>query len=151
MYHLVSFKAVFWDLFSSFCTLMTCLMYSATQHAPFADDAKCSRVVRNPEDCTALRRDLTSVSKWSNDWGLSFNSNKCEVIRISRERRSLLEFPMTVSPYTIDDHASTSFGHLVKRSRSHIVNNKLTWNRHICSVVAKANKTLDFLYTSAFR
>jgi hypothetical protein len=36
---------------------------------PFADNVKCSRVFRNLEDCAALQRDLTSVSKWSNDWG----------------------------------------------------------------------------------
>ena len=73
-----------------------------TSIALFADDAKCSRVVRNSDDCTALQQDLNSVFIWSQDWGLSFNKNKCEVLRISRKRNSMLESP-TVNPYTIND------------------------------------------------
>ena len=74
------------------------------------------------------------------DW--PYNTNKCEVLRISRKRRSPLNLS-TVNPYTIDGHplalvAST-------KDLGVIVNNKLTWNLHVSSVVAKANKTLGFL------
>ena len=49
--------------------------------APFADDAKCYRVVRNAEDCSPLQHDLSSLYDWSKDWSLSNNTNKCEVLR----------------------------------------------------------------------
>ncbi len=48
--------------------------------ALFADDAKCSKVVRHPDDCTALQQELNLLTNWSNEWGLSFNSNKCEIM-----------------------------------------------------------------------
>ena len=109
----------------------------------FADDAKCSKVVRHPDDCTTLQHELNLLTNWSNEWGLSFNSTKCEIMRISRKRRSLLESPV-VTPYTINDHPLA----LVASSKDLgvLVNNKLTWDLHISSVVAKANKTLGFLY-----
>ena len=68
--------------------------------------------------------------------------NKCEVLRISRKRNSMLESP-TVNPYTINDHQLA----VVPSSKDLgvLVNNKLTWDLQISSVVAKANKTLGFL------
>ena len=115
---------------------------NSTSIALFADDAICSRVVRNSDDCTALQQDLNSVSIWSQDWGLSFNKNKREVLRISRKRNSILESP-TVNPYTTNDHQLA----VVPPSKDLgvLVNNKLTWDLQISSVVAKANKTLGFL------
>ena len=97
---------------------------------------------RNSNDCTALQQDLHSVSIWSQDWGLSFNKNKCEVLRISRKRNSMMESP-TVNPYTINYHPLD----VVPSSKDLgvLVNNKLTWDLQISSVVAKANKTLGFL------
>ena len=62
----------------------------STSIALFADDAKCYRVVRNAEDVLSFQHDLYSVYDWSKDWGPSYNTNKCEVLRISRKRRSPL-------------------------------------------------------------
>ena len=119
------------------------VLSTTTAIALFADDAKCSKVVRNPDDCVALQHDLNLLTNWSNEWGLSFNSNKCEILRISRKKRSLLDSPIDI-PYTINNHPLE----LVSSSKDLgvLVNNKLTWNLQISSVVAKANKTLGFLY-----
>ena len=62
------------------------VLSTTTAIALFADDAKCSKVVRNPDDCVALQHDLNLLTNWSNEWGLSFNSNKCEILRISRKK-----------------------------------------------------------------
>ena len=64
------------------------LLFLCTSIALFADDAKCYRVVRNAEDCSSLQHDLSLVYHCSKDWSLSYNTNKCEVLRISRKRRS---------------------------------------------------------------
>ena len=100
-------------------------------------------MVRNPNDCVALQHDLNLLTNWSNEWGLSFNSNKCEILRISRKKCSLLDSPIDI-PYTINNHPLE----LVSSSKDLgiLVNNKLTWNLQISSIVAKANKTLGFLY-----
>ena len=119
------------------------VLSTTTAIALFADDAKCSKVVRNPNDCVALQHDLNLLTNWSNEWGLSFNSNKCEILRISRKKSSLLDSPIDI-PYTINNHPLE----LVSSSKDLgvFVNNKFTWNLQISSVVAKANKTLGFLY-----
>ncbi|CAB3994436.1 Hypothetical predicted protein [Paramuricea clavata] len=54
----------------------------------------------------------------------------------------MLESP-TVNPYTINDHPLA----VVPSSKDLgvLVNDKLTWDLQISSVVAKANKTLGFL------
>ena len=119
------------------------VLSTTTAIALFADDAKCSKVVRNPGDCVALQHDLNLLTNWPNEWRLSFNSNKCEILRISRKKRSLLDSPIDF-PYTINNHPLA----LVSSSKDLgvLVNNKLTWNLQISSVVAKANKTLGFLY-----
>ena len=145
LWNLVFLKGVYWDPFFFFYTSMTCLMLLVPLHASialFADDAKCYRVVRNAEDCLSFQHDLYSVYDWSEDWGLSYNTNKCEVLRISRKRRNPSNLS-TVNPYAIDGHPLA----LVPSTKDlgMIVNNKLTWSSHISSVVAKANKTLGFL------
>ena len=42
----------------------------------FADDAKCSSVVRTPDDCLALQRDLNCLYNWISLWGLNRNTSK---------------------------------------------------------------------------
>ena len=109
----------------------------------FADNAKCSKVVRNPDDCAALQHDLNLLTNWSNEWGLSFNSNKCEILWISRKKRSLLDSPIDI-PYTINNHLLALVS--LTKDLGVLVNNKLTWILQMSSVVAKANTALGFLY-----
>ena len=54
--------------------------------ALFADDAKCSSIVRTPDDCLALQIDLNCLYDWTTLWGLKFNTGKFEVLRITRKR-----------------------------------------------------------------
>ena len=49
----------------------------------FADDAKCSRVISSRDDYQGLQQDLDKLFEWTERWGLSFNLDKCEAIRIS--------------------------------------------------------------------
>ena len=58
--------------------------------ALYADDAKCYRVVRRQEDCEALQNDLHGLFNQTASWGLGFNVDECEVLRISRKRSSAL-------------------------------------------------------------
>ena len=110
--------------------------------ALFADDAKCSSVVRTPDDCLALQRDLNCLHDWTTIWGLKFNTSKCEVLRISRNRSSSL-LNLAVSPYTLDDFP---LGAVATQNNLRVsVPNTLMWGFHIYSVVAKAKRKLGFL------
>jgi len=47
----------------------------------FADDCLLNRVINNTEDTTTLQEDLNKLSQWTDTWQLSFNVNKCTIIR----------------------------------------------------------------------
>ena len=117
------------------------VLSNSTSIALFADDAKCSRVVRNSDDCTALQQDLHSMSIWSQDWGLSFNKNKCEVLRISRKRSSMLESP-TANPYTINEpaHRRSMYLSLV---RSHLSYASEIWAPQSCRTDLKLSESVQ--------
>ena len=46
----------------------------------FADDAKLFRVVSSLEEVNKLRDDLKNLFKWSQDWLMLFNLEKCKVV-----------------------------------------------------------------------
>ena len=48
----------------------------------FADDIKLYRIIRSPEDCLQLQRDIDILEQWSKQWLLSFNVIKCKVLHI---------------------------------------------------------------------
>ena len=111
---------------------------NSTSIALFPDHAKCSSVVRTPDDCLALQRGLNCL----HDWTTLFNTSKCEVLRISRKRSSSL-LNLAVSPYTLDDFPLGAVA--TQKDLGVSVTNTLTWGFHISSVVAKANRKLGFL------
>lgn len=46
----------------------------------FADDTKMLAAVKTVEDAQILQGDLRQLSKWSEDWLMLFNSDKCKVV-----------------------------------------------------------------------
>ena len=46
----------------------------------FADDTKVFSVVQTQNDIDKLQRDLLNLGKWSLDWLMLFNVDKCKVI-----------------------------------------------------------------------
>ena len=54
----------------------------------FADDTKMWSVLRSEEDSHALQGDLDRLSKWSEDWQLLFNAEKCKIMHIGHKQQS---------------------------------------------------------------
>ena len=52
----------------------------------FADDTKILRCIRTDEDVLALQGDLETAGKWSREWKLGFNANKCHVLRVGKQQ-----------------------------------------------------------------
>ena len=48
----------------------------------FANDTKIYRVVNSQEDIISLRNNLKNSVKWSVDWQMLFNADKCKIIHI---------------------------------------------------------------------
>ena len=44
----------------------------------FADDTKIFREIRTTEDTQQLQEDLDMLVKWSKDWQMTFNIEKCK-------------------------------------------------------------------------
>ena len=53
----------------------------------FANDMKVYRLLGDTkEDAEELQKDLSYLESWSNDWQLKFNTDICEVMRISKKK-----------------------------------------------------------------
>ncbi len=103
----------------------------------FADDSLLYRRIRSALDTTIIQQDLNKLQQWENDWQMSFNPSKCEVIRISRKRNPIK------ATYHIHGHdlATVKTGKYLGVS----ISDNLTWNAHIDDKTKKANNTLGFL------
>ena len=53
----------------------------------FADDTKIYRTIKGEEDTQALQDDLDVLSRWSEDWMLDFNIDKCKVMHCGRRNQ----------------------------------------------------------------
>ena len=81
----------------------------------YADDALLYRPVNSPDDITALHKDLADVQEWEKKWLISFNADKCEVLRISNKRKNI----MGTTPYSIHGTALRTVDHSSKIPWSH--------------------------------
>ena len=83
-----------------------------------------------------LKDDLGKLQQWEKDWR-SFNPSKCEVIKITRKRKTIAA--------TYDIHGSNLT--LVKSEKYLGVSTagNLTWNSHVDAITKKANNTLAFI------
>ena len=55
----------------------------------FADDAVVYREIRSEKDCLELQKDLYELEKWENTWGMSFHPDKCNILRVSRAKKTI--------------------------------------------------------------
>jgi hypothetical protein len=103
----------------------------------FADDTIIYRQIKTQDDCDALQRDLKSLESWERDWQMEFHPGKCQVLRITRKRKPI------VQGYTLhgQELAVVPSAKYLGVTLSH----DLRWNTHIQDTTAKANKTLGFV------
>ncbi len=84
-----------------------------------------------------LQQDLTKLQKWEDDWLVSFNPDKCEVLRVTNKRKT---YPATYSILGQELKQVDSAKYL-----GIDIDSKLTWNSHIDPLTKKANGTKAFL------
>ena len=58
--------------------------YIVSQLGKFADDTKLCRGISNSNEADILRSDLNQLYKWSLDWQMLFNVDKCTVIHMGK-------------------------------------------------------------------
>ena len=52
----------------------------------FADDCLLYRIIKTREEEQQLQADLNTMIEWSNTWLMSFNADKCHLLKITRHR-----------------------------------------------------------------
>ena len=82
--------------------------YVSSKILKFTDDTKIVGVVNRPEGVIQLRQDLVDLNRWSNDWLMLFNTDKCKIMHLGtknhcvkddlggRELESILEDKISV-------------------------------------------------------
>ena len=103
----------------------------------FADNSIVYRTITSVADSIAIQKDLDSLHEWEVTWGMSFNSSKCNTMNIARKTK------VARTDYTLK-------GEVLKCVESALylgvtISSNLTWNHHIKTTAAKANKTLGFV------
>ena len=53
----------------------------------FADDTKCYQVVKTDEAKEGFQTTLDNLAKWSKDWQMLFNMDKCHVIHVVKKNQ----------------------------------------------------------------
>jgi hypothetical protein len=103
--------------------------------AKFADDSKLCKVVNNEKDAESLKKDLEKLEKWSSDWQMQFNTEKCSVMHLGNKNKS--------SQYSLNNAVlkdSTS-----ERDLGVIIDKTLKFSEHCDSVASSANATLGMI------
>ena len=107
----------------------------------FADDTKIFKQVSTIDEANLLQEDLNSLAKWSNDWLLMFNSDKCHVLTLGR-----LENITHTHRYEI---GGNELEHVFEEKDLGVtIDFELNFEQHISSKVNKANAIMGLIRRS---
>ena len=84
-----------------------------------------------------MQRDLDTLQRWGNTWGMQFNPSKCNIMRISRCREPITEFYSLGGQVLVEVHNSTYLGLNIS--------SELEWSTRLADTTPKGNGTLGFL------
>lgn len=117
--------------------LPECIQFSSTKL--FADDSLLFKAISSSEDSMQLQKDLSSLEQWETTWQMSFNPSKCNVIRITpNKKKAILQTSYKLHGQTLETKSSSSYLGVS-------VTDDLSWGDHIEKTVNKSNRTLGFL------
>ena len=104
----------------------------------FADDCLLYRHIASNNDSALLQQDLTALERWEETWQMTFHPAKCTVIRISTNRRQIINTSYQLHGHTLEVVDSSKYLGVT-------ISEDLTWRKHIEDTATKANKTLGFV------
>ena len=103
----------------------------------FEDDCLLYRIIRSEADTIKLQEDLDRLQMWEKNWLMSFNPDKCEVIRITNKRKTInAQYSIHGQVLQMTDKA---------KYLGITIDSKISWGPHINNITKKATNTLAFL------
>ena len=103
----------------------------------FAKDTKIYHEINNAEDTLALPSDLDCLEYWTRNWQVTFNPQKCEVMRITHKQDK------SKHPYYMWNAELKSVDSC--KDLGVYVSRDLSWSHHVDEIVNKANKVAGLL------
>ena len=100
----------------------------------FADDCLIYRPITSAQDHVILQKDLNSATQWANEWGMAFNTAKCNILSTNSSSHRF---------YTMANDILQEVDHATYLGIS--LSNDLTWSNHISQVTKKAYQKLGFV------
>ena len=101
----------------------------------FADDSKLCKGVNEEEDVNQLRSDMNKLFKWSVDWQMLFNVDKCAVIHVGKNNKH--------NKYQIGDEEIKSSGK--ERDLGVIINDNGKSSEQCVVAARSANRMLGLI------
>jgi len=106
----------------------------------FADDCKLYRCITNANEQVELQDDIDKLCKWSKDWLLKFNIQKCKVVSYGNKRH---DFSYTLLDNTGNRHNLTN--EEGEKDLGIKFNSSLKFDEHINLTVNKVNKIIGLI------
>ena len=116
------------------------LVVASSKCVMYADDVKIYRQISSDFECGLLQKDIDNISKWSSDWRLILNPQKCASFTITLKRAPILH------SYSINNSPLQRVAEV--RDLGVILDSKLTFSSHINATVSTANRALGLLIRS---
>ena len=105
----------------------------------FADDCLLYRTINAQHDTVILQDDLNILEQWEAKWLMSFNPDKCEVLRVTNKRKHILHTQYKIHDRILNTVDKTKYLGVTIQS-------KLNWKPHINNITKKANSIRAFLH-----
>jgi hypothetical protein len=103
----------------------------------FADDCVVYRNITSSFDASKLQHDLQILNQWQNTWQMSFNVQKCFLLRITHKQKPI------ITDYKLGET-------VLQETKNHSylgveITHDMKWNIHVNNITAKANRSLGFI------
>jgi hypothetical protein len=104
----------------------------------FADDCLLYRTIKSQTDADMLQNDLTCLQEWESKWLMSFNPDKCEVIRVTNKTKNVINAEYTIRKNTLRTVDQAKYLGVT-------IHKNLSWKPHVSNISKKANDTQSFI------
>jgi len=103
----------------------------------FADDAFIYREINSSDDSSILQKDLDALTKWGNDWQMTFNTDKCFTMHFTTKK-------------SVEMNQYFLCGNQLETTKSHPYlgvkfTDNLRWKEHIQEVTSGCRRTMGVI------